>query len=120
MIFHKKDADLVAFKANDGTLLKELMHPVSDHLSISYSVAHASVDVNAASLPHKLKSSESYYILKGTGMMHIEKKVFEVSEGDIFLVPENAEQYIENTGSVELVFLCIVEPYWRADEDELI
>lgn len=120
MIFHKRPSDLIAFKANDGTLLKELMHPTSDQLDISYSVAHASVAENAASLPHKLKSSESYYILEGKGIMHIEKEIFEVSKGDIFLVPANAEQYIENTGSDELVFLCIVEPYWRADEDELV
>jgi len=33
--------------------------------------------------------------------------------------PANSSQYIENTGNEDLVFLCIVNPAWRR-EDETI
>jgi len=118
-MFHKKLKDSPQFVAGDKTLLREIMHPQKDAVDTGYSIAQASVEVGQASLPHQLKSSECYYILAGEGRMHIEDTTFEVSKDDVFLVPANAQQHIENTGLVPLVFLCIVEPYWQ-EEDEMI
>ncbi|TET15192.1 MAG: cupin domain-containing protein, partial [Candidatus Thorarchaeota archaeon] len=44
----------------------------------------------------------------------------DVGPGDTIYVPPNAIQYIENTGDTNLVFLCIVYPSWRAEDEELI
>lgn len=118
-MFHKKLKDAAEFVAGDHTRLKEIMHPLHDQIAIGYSLAHARVEVGNASLPHRLKGSETYYILEGNGEMFIEKESFEVNKDDVFLVPANASQYIKNIGDTDLVFLCIVEPYWQETEEEV-
>ncbi len=120
MIFHKKTTDAPEFVAGDHTRLRELMHPTHDAVPIGYSLAHASVAVGQASLPHRLVGSESYYILQGQGRMYIEGQDFAVEKDSVFLVPPNALQHIENTGAEELVFLCIVEPFWQEVEEEVL
>lgn len=35
-------------------------------------------------------------------------------------MPPNSTQYIKNTGDYDLSFLCIVEPMWRREEEELV
>lgn len=118
-MFHKKLKNATEFIAGDHTRLREIMHPIHDNVAIGYSLAHARVEVGKASLPHQLKGSETYYILEGEGEMHIEKEYFEVKKDDVFLVPAKASQYIKNTGETDLVFLCIVEPYWQEAEEEI-
>lgn len=118
-MIHKKISESLEFIANDGTILKELLHPTNDDVKISYSIAHAKIEIGKASLPHQLKSSETYFIIKGQGKMHIDNNSFDVMEKDTFWVPPNANQYLENTGNEILIFLCIVEPYWKAEDDVL-
>ncbi|WP_319578268.1 hypothetical protein [uncultured Methanospirillum sp.] len=58
----------------DKSLLGELFHPkqFADQVSTRYSIAHARVAAGKTTLPHTLlRSSEVYYILQGTGLMHI-------------------------------------------------
>lgn len=119
MYFHRSLTDAPEFSAGDATKLREIMHPLKHNIPVGYSVARARVEAGAASLPHQLKSSESYYIIQGLGRMHINESSFEVKEGDIFLVPPDANQFIENIGDEMLVFLCIVEPYWQESEESI-
>ncbi|MBM3324948.1 MAG: cupin domain-containing protein [Calditrichaeota bacterium] len=107
------------FIAGDKTLLRELLHPAKQPLSVRYSLAHARLAPGETSLRHRLQASEVYYILGGQGRMHIEGEASLIKKGDAIYIPPGASQYIENLGSDELVFLCIVDPAWRA-EDEVI
>jgi mannose-6-phosphate isomerase-like protein (cupin superfamily) len=68
---------------------------------------------------HKLKSSEVYYIIAGNGTMHIDDKAFEVGPECTIYIPPNSKQYIENIGNSDLVFLCIVDPPWRMEDEEV-
>ena len=107
------------FKAFDNTSLCELLHPGRDGPDIPYSIAHARLEPGAASLPHRLKtSSEVYFILEGKGEMHIDSKEAEVHTGQAIFIPPGSWQYIRNTGRVDLKFLCIVHPMWRAEDEE--
>jgi mannose-6-phosphate isomerase-like protein (cupin superfamily) len=54
------------------------------------------------------------------GIMHIDKVSSEVEAGSLVYVPPNATQYLENTGSQDIAFLCIVDPFWRPEDEELI
>jgi mannose-6-phosphate isomerase-like protein (cupin superfamily) len=107
------------FVAGDETNLRELLHPDNIPLSIRYSLAHAVVRPGEASLPHKLKASEVYYILEGTGQMHVDGASEQVGPGHAIYVPPNAIQHIRNTGDTDLKFLCIVDPAWRAEDEEV-
>jgi mannose-6-phosphate isomerase-like protein (cupin superfamily) len=106
--------------AGDETILRELLHPDRDDLSIHYSIAHAMVKPGRSSLPHKLKTSEVYYILEGKGIMHVDDESAEVHAGLAIYIPPNSKQFIENTGNYDLKFLCIVDPAWRPENEEIL
>ena len=106
--------------ANDNSLLKELLNPRKEDLAISYSLAIARVEPGNSTYQHKLRSSEVYYIISGEGEMHINDEVEKVHKGETIYIPPNAVQWIKNTGGSDLVFLCIVDPAWRAEDEEVI
>ncbi|MDX2232555.1 MAG: cupin domain-containing protein [Leptolyngbyaceae cyanobacterium bins.349] len=105
------------FVAGDGTLLRELLHPDKHPLALRYSLAHAIVPVGQTSIPHALTTSEVYYILSGNGEMHINDEAQSVEPGDAVYIPPHARQFIQNTGTEPLVFICIVDPAWRKDDE---
>ncbi len=114
----KSLAQLEPFIAGDATIIREWLHPKNDRVELAYSVAFAEVEPGKASLPHALhNSSEVYIIIEGEGMVHIgEEKQF-VKSGDLVLIPAGAKQFIENTSTHNLRFICIVSPPWRSDDE---
>ncbi len=105
--------------AGDRTRLRELLHPDSAHgFAGRYSLAHAIVRPGAQSVRHRLQTDEVYYILSGHGRMHIDDESAAVEPGDAIEIPPRSLQWIENTGESDLVFLCIVDPAWRAEDGE--
>lgn len=115
----KKLLDLPTIVAGDHSLLKEIINPKVKGVDIRYSLAHAIVSPGNSTLPHRLKSSETYYIISGTGEVCINNQKQYVSENDLVYIPPRAQQSIRNTGNSDLVFLCICDPAWRK-EDEMI
>lgn len=117
----KRLSECAEITAIDETRLRELLNPLREkgYLKIGYSLAHAIIRGRTASLPHRIKtSSEVYYVLKGRGTMHINEETADVTAGDAVYIPPGSVQYIENTGTGDLVFLCIVDPSWRAEDEE--
>ncbi len=107
------------FIAGDRTILRELLHPDKQPLDLRYSLAHAIVSVGDTSQPHSLTTSEVYYILSGVGEMHIAGETQTVGSGDAIYIPPNAKQFITNTGSEPLVFICIVDPAWQKQDETI-
>lgn len=107
--------------AGDNTRLRELLHPDGDYqFDGRYSLAHAEVEPGAKTLKHKLTTDEVYYILSGEGVMYIDNESAEVAAGDTIEIPPGAVQHIENTGRKTLTFLCIVDPAWRAEDEDIL
>jgi mannose-6-phosphate isomerase-like protein (cupin superfamily) len=105
------------FIAGDDTRLRELLHPDKQPLELRYSLAHATLPVGQTSQPHSLKTSEVYYILSGSGEMHIDDEVQLVEPGDAVYIPPHVRQFIHSCGSEPLVFICIVDPAWRKEDE---
>ncbi len=117
----RKLKDIKEFKAGDSTTLKEILHPDRDYLFDGrYSFAHATLGVGESSKKHRLKSSEVYYILQGRGEMTIDDETAIVEVGDTIEIEPNVVQSIKNIGDCELTFLCIVDPAWNADDEEIL
>lgn len=107
--------------AGDQTRLRELLHPDREyHFDGRHSLAHAVLGAGLSSTPHRLISTEVYYILSGSGEMHIDTESARVEPGDAVTIPPEAVQWIANTGTVPLEFLCIVDPAWRAEDEEIL
>ncbi len=114
---HVKDCKEVI--AGDDSILRELLHPEKADLKIRYSLAHAKVPPRRATKPHRLKASEVYYIITGNGLMHIDEERSEVGPDYAVYIPPGSRQYIENTSDSDLIFLCIVDPAWRKEDEEV-
>ncbi len=50
---------------------------------------------------------ELYFILKGEGMYQVDGEQFAVSEGTIIRVSPDGKRALKNTGTTDLVMLCI-------------
>jgi mannose-6-phosphate isomerase-like protein (cupin superfamily) len=111
--------DCPEFIAGDGTQLRELLHPDKQAIAIRYSLAHAIVPPGQTSVPHSLTTAEVYYIFSGLGEMHIEDEIQSIEAGDAVYIPPDAKQFVHNPGSEPLIFVCMVDPAWRK-EDETI
>ena len=116
-VYHHKDCQ--EFLAGDATHLREILHPDKMDIALRYSLAHAVVKPGETSFKHALTTSEIYIILEGKGRMVIDKEAQEVSKGHVVYIPPNAVQCIENIGTEDLIFYCIVDPAWR-EEDEIV
>ncbi|MBU0635793.1 cupin domain-containing protein [Candidatus Micrarchaeota archaeon] len=119
-MFIRKIVKCPSFTAGDNTLLRELFNPLKDSLKVRYSLAHAAVKPGEITCRHKLKTSEVYYILRGKGTVYIDKENAEVEEGDAIYIPPESKQRIKNTGKENLVFLAIVDPAWRLEDEEIL
>ena len=107
--------------AGDGSRLRELFHPDREYTFTSrFSLAHATVPVGEKTLKHRLKSDEVYYILSGRGELHIDHEIIEVETGDAIDIPPGSTQWIRNTGGDDLVFLCVVDPAWQQEDEEVM
>ena len=113
----QKLSDCDEFVAGDNTLLRELLHPDKQAIALGYSLAHATLPVGKTSQPRSLTTSEVYYILSGRGEMHIDSEIQIVVPGDAVYIPPNAKQFIYNCGDEALVFICIVDPAWRKEDE---
>ncbi|KAA3632510.1 MAG: cupin domain-containing protein [Calditrichaeota bacterium] len=117
----RKLKNCTEIKAGDSTILRELLHPDKDYpFDGRYSLAHAKLPVGTESDKHKLTTDEVYYILEGKGEMYVDGETVIVEKGDTIEIPPNAVQSIKNIGDCELLFLCIVDPAWRAEDEEIL
>ena len=117
----RKLSQCEAITAGDATRLRELLHPDRDYpFQGRYSLAHAVVAPGQKTLKHRLRTDEVYYILSGRGEIHIDEDSAEVEAGDAIEIPPGSIQWIKNSGKTELAFLCIVDPAWRADAEEIL
>ncbi len=116
----KKLPELSEIEGFEGTKIRQIFHPHSTLNGIRYSIAHFSLDEGKKSKLHKMKSSEIYYILEGKGTIHVDDEKIQVSKDDAVYIPPMSKQFIENTGKPKLRFLCIVDPAWRREDEELL
>jgi len=116
----KKGSEIKSIGGDEGTKIKQYFHPHNTLNGINYSIAQFTLEPRKKSKLHKMSSSEIYYILEGSGNLTINEDTYQLEKDDSMYVPPNSKQFIENTGSINLRFLCIVEPAWKADDEILL
>ncbi|MGA2361889.1 MAG: cupin domain-containing protein [Candidatus Aminicenantales bacterium] len=118
IIKNVKDCKEIA--AGDGSALRELLHPDQGPFQFGFSLARAVVKPHGKTRPHRLKSSEVYCILEGRGLMHVGEETAEIAAGQAVYIPPFHIQFVENTGEADLAFLCIVDPAWKPEDEEIL
>ena len=117
---HVTLADRREFLAGDHTVLRELLHPAKQPLALGYSVAHGTLGPGGRSKWHRLTSSEVYYIIAGRGRMFVDDSIILVEPGSVIYVPPGGKQSLENRGPTAIEFLCLVDPAWRPEDEEVL
>ena len=113
-------ADCQEFLAGDHTVLRELLHPAKEKVALGYSVAHGTLAAGQHSKRHVLASSEVYYFIAGEGRLTIDSETCAVEAGALVYVPPGGTQYLENTGTSDIEFLCLVDPAWRIEDESVL
>lgn len=102
--------------------LGNVIHPgmVDMELDVDYSIAHVIVNPGGIIEPHMMRNPEVHYILAGEGVLYIEDVPFELSEGQLVLIPASSKQYTENTGDIDLEFFAIDQPAWSKENEVIL
>jgi len=116
----RKNSEIDSIQGNEGTKIKQYFHPHNTLNGINYSLAQFILESGKKSKLHKMSSSEIFYILEGIGILHVDGESHHLEKDDSAYVPPNSKQFIENVGTNDLKFLCIVEPAWKADDEVLL
>ena len=116
----QKNSEIPSMDGAEGTKIKQYFHPHNTLNGVRFSLAQFTIKQGKKSLLHKLQSSEIYYILDGVGTLRINDESFSVKKDDSVYVPPMTEQVIENTGTTDLRFLCIVDPAWKAEDETIL
>jgi len=116
----RKNSEIDSIQGNEGTKIKQYFHPHNTLNGINYSLAQFSLESGKKSKLHKMSSSEIFYVLEGSGILHINDESHQLEKDDSAYVPPNAKQFIENSGITDLRFLCIVEPAWKPEDETLL
>lgn len=113
-------ADCQEFLAGDHTVLRELIHPAKEKVALGYSLAHGRLGAGHRSKQHVLTSSEVYYFIAGAGQFTIGSETCMVEAGSMVYVPPGSMQSLENIGSTDIEFLCLVDPAWRVEDEAVL
>ena len=62
----------------------------------------------------KITPNDMGFVIRGAA------KDAPVHAGQTIYIPPHATQYIKNTGQTDLKFLCMVDPAWRAEDEEIL
>jgi len=108
------------FLAGDHTRLREIFHPAKHSLQLGYSLAHGTLRPGQRSKRHVLTSSEVYYFIAGTGRFLLNGHEVPVEAGTTLYVPPGGEQSLENTGEHAIEFLCLVDPAWKMEDEQVL
>jgi mannose-6-phosphate isomerase-like protein (cupin superfamily) len=119
-VFKVRPSDRPEFVAGDYTRLREILHPAKHPLKLGYSLAHGTLAPGLRSKWHVLESSEVYYFLAGEGQFTINDEVTSVEAGTALYVPPGGRQSLENTGTQTIEFLCLVEPAWTLEGEQIL
>ena len=75
------------------------------------SLATCRVEPGVTTQLHQLSVQERYVVQSGHGVMELDaEQTFSVTAGDCVLIPAGCAQRIKNTGTQDLIFLCVCTP----------
>ena len=75
------------------------------------SLAECRVVAGETTQLHSLQIAERYVVRQGTGVMELSgNDTFAIGAGDCVLIPAGCAQRVRNTGTEDLLFLCVCTP----------
>ncbi len=113
----KDSTRLKGWRAADGCLIREVIHPRHDGTAPEVSLARATLGPGESTRPHRLEMVEIYFLLAGRGRMVVDDQTQDVSAGQAVYIPAGSVQHIANIGPDDLDFLCVCAPAYDPARD---
>lgn len=99
------------YLTDEGCHIIEILNNIQ---SEAVSIAQARVEPGVKTKLHSLSgTTEIYYILAGQGIATIDGASQKLAVGDCVVIDPDVPQRIENTGTVDLAFLCVCQPRFQ-------
>jgi len=106
------------FTAIDGCQITELFGLKTNSLKET-SLAYAIAKPGQKTAEHRHNFLEIYTVVKGRGVMHLNKESSEIKAGESVLIDKQNKHFIENSGKENLEFYCICVPAFTEQESEI-
>ncbi len=88
-----------------------------DH-TLAYKIKRIEVNPKSRlSYQYHKKRSETWVIIKGEGIVTIEGKNKNISQGDTIIIPKTSKHRIENTGNDKLIFIEVQTGTYFGEDD---
>ncbi len=101
------------YYSEEGCHILEILN---DDSSPHISLARARVEKGKQTRLHALTDTvEIYYVTRGQGRVTIGAQTADIGIGDCVKIERGVDQNIVNTGSEDLVFLCICHPRFQEE-----
>ena len=108
-----------AIVTKDTSEIREILAPRNSAIQ-RQSLAEATLHSGKATEEHyHAISEEIYYVLRGTGRMRLGGETRDVEAGDGIAIPPGKRYKLWNTGSGDLIFLCLCVPPYEHDDTVL-
>ena len=108
------------YVTKDGSEITEIIHPEL-HNNKAQSLAQARVRPGQITQAHYHQQTEEiYFLLGGQGRMRLDNQQFDLRSGEAIVIKPGQIHQIENTGTVDLLFLCCCSPAYSHDDTILI
>jgi mannose-6-phosphate isomerase-like protein (cupin superfamily) len=120
MVIKTNSGAITSYTTQDGSLIKELMHPEL-HGTVRLSLAEATIPIGSTTLLHTHATSEElYHIIAGKGRMRLAGDTFEVVEGDTIAILPGQPHQLENIGNAPLKALCCCSPPYSHSDTTIL
>ncbi|WP_028558777.1 cupin domain-containing protein [Paenibacillus pinihumi] len=104
-----------AIKSEYGIQMRRVYQVNEAPFHPPFGSAWAFIAPGEQSAPHTHDEDETFYVVKGNGVMVIDDEEQDVQAGDTIYIPANHSHVLRNTGSEELVFITI---WWDVTSKE--
>jgi mannose-6-phosphate isomerase-like protein (cupin superfamily) len=121
-VIDQNDLDGISLFGGEGSLVEFYSPSVLEKLNIpeetNISIGYVVIPPGNGLPPHYLLGSDEVdYIISGEGVITIDGQKRELSSGQAVLTPQGSVQSFMNAGDSDLVYLTIVQPYYRYEND---
>lgn len=118
-------------EAFPGVVLKSFIHPKEEFHDgyntaiykapeVNFSFGLFTIEPYAQWPATKFDIAEVSYCLEGEGIFICNEVEHQVKQGSVIYIPKGEVRIIKNTGNMPLKYLCIVDPAWLPEYEEVL
>jgi len=113
-----KKNDVKPFQASKGEIVHQYTGRLEQHgRSKNHSLSVMTILPNSSSEPHAHRlAEESFLVIKGSGIIDVDGKKFEITVGDCVFVEPNERHIVVNNTNEPIECVLVTGPAWQPND----